>query len=280
MRLSIGSAAKLGFIDIKQLTPPTTCYVMLGKKCQNNCSFCSQNNEEHKLSRINWPEFNEKEIINQINSSDFQRVCLQCTSVEINVLNLIISKINKPISISYNFNHINQIKLIHKKVDNICIPFDVANKDKFYEIKHENYDNKLKIITQAAKLFPNKISTHLIVGLGETESEIVKLIKYFYSIGVDVGLFAFTPIKGTKLENVEQPKIGYYRRIQAKHYKIKHNTNKLSPVAFMTSGCEECNRPYYNESPKGPIYNYPRKLTDEEYENCKNETIQIKDLQA
>jgi biotin synthase len=27
---------------------------------------------------------------------------------------------------------------------------------------------------------------------------------------------------------------------------------------FRTSGCPNCNRPYYNEKPSGPIYNYPK----------------------
>lgn len=33
---------------------------------------------------------------------------------------------------------------------------------------------------------------------------------------------------------------------------------------FLTSGCPNCNRPYYNEKPSGPIYNYPRPLTKKE----------------
>jgi biotin synthase len=33
---------------------------------------------------------------------------------------------------------------------------------------------------------------------------------------------------------------------------------------FLTSGCPDCNRPYYNEKPSGPIYNYPRNLTEED----------------
>jgi biotin synthase len=30
---------------------------------------------------------------------------------------------------------------------------------------------------------------------------------------------------------------------------------------FQTSGCPDCNRPFYNEKPGGPLYNYPRPLT-------------------
>jgi biotin synthase-related radical SAM superfamily protein len=33
---------------------------------------------------------------------------------------------------------------------------------------------------------------------------------------------------------------------------------------FQTRGCPDCNRPYYNERPRGPMFNYPRKLDDDE----------------
>ena len=33
---------------------------------------------------------------------------------------------------------------------------------------------------------------------------------------------------------------------------------------FVTCGCPDCNRPFYNEKPSGPIYNYPEGLTKEE----------------
>jgi biotin synthase len=39
-----------------------------------------------------------------------------------------------------------------------------------------------------------------------------------------------------------------------------------SGVPFITSGCPDCNRPYYNEKPGGPLYNYPFMPTEEELE--------------
>ena len=41
----------------------------------------------------------------------------------------------------------------------------------------------------------------------------------------------------------------------------------LSGEPFLTSGCPDCNRPFYNEKPSGPLYNYPKKLTCEELES-------------
>jgi biotin synthase len=35
-------------------------------------------------------------------------------------------------------------------------------------------------------------------------------------------------------------------------------------AAFQTSGCQGCNRPYYNERPGGVMYNYARPLSPEE----------------
>jgi biotin synthase len=46
---------------------------------------------------------------------------------------------------------------------------------------------------------------------------------------------------------------------------------------FRTTGCPNCNRPFYNESPKGlrdlqkPLYNYPIKLTKEHITKVKRE---------
>jgi biotin synthase len=42
-----------------------------------------------------------------------------------------------------------------------------------------------------------------------------------------------------------------------------------SGVPFLTSGCPGCNRPYYNERPGGPLYNFPRQLLPEEIEETK-----------
>jgi len=103
-------------------------------------------------------------------------------------------------------------------------------------------------------------------------------------------LFAFTPIPGTLLENSPQPSLSHYRRVQIAHYLITHGKTLCENMTFdddgclidfgvseeqlrevidtgepfVTSGCPGCNRPYYNEKPSGPIYNYPRQPLSEE----------------
>ena len=108
--------------------------------------------------------------------------------------------------------------------------------------------------------------------------------------GVTVGLFAFTPIRGTTMGDRLPPPIGSYRRAQIAHYLIKNHLSSVERFgfsaegritdfglereellriladgrAFQTSGCPGCNRPYYNERPGGTMYNYPRPLTPDE----------------
>jgi len=271
MRLSQGTAAKLGFLRAKQLAMPTTCYVLLGDKCGNNCLFCAQTVSGSKLSRIDWPEFPADEIIEGINASDFRRVCLQCSGIGIKDVKKVAECIDKPVSVSYNFRNVGEIRQVAPKVDRICIPIDAANSSLFHTIKHSGFAERLELVELAAKEYPGRITTHLIVGLGETESEMKELIRSLTNAGVTVGLFAFTPLKGTRLEHWKAPSIGYYRRVQAELFKTSNNTEKIFPEAFMTSGCACCNRPYYNERPGGQMYNYPRALKKEEFQRCKHE---------
>jgi len=255
MRLSTGSAAKLGLLNIEQLTEPTTCYVMLGEQCVNNCQFCAQSINHNQLSRIEWPEFGD--VTEKINKSDFKRVCLQCTSVGIGEVKHWAQKINKPISISYNFKEMHEIDDIIEHADRVSIPLDAATAEIYRDVKADDFNKKLALIESAAKKYPGKISTHLIAGLGETEAEMQKIIDKLQELNVTIGLFAFTPIKGTKLENRKPPELAYYRKLQ-----------KYLKTGFRTSGCVDCNRPYYNEKPTGPIYNYPRELNEEELKNA------------
>jgi biotin synthase len=135
------------------------------------------------------------------------------------------------------------------------------------------------------------------VGLGETEKEIVDAIFWCTDSGIYPSLFAFTPIGGTALEDMKQPPIESYRRIQlARHlivqgktrYEIMEFDEKGKIVdfgisktqlretiseglAFCTSGCPGCNRPYYNESPGGLMYNFPRPPLSEEINEIKED---------
>ncbi|MDD4352133.1 MAG: radical SAM protein, partial [Candidatus Gracilibacteria bacterium] len=161
------------------------------------------------------------------------------------------------------------------------------SESEFEQVKGGSLEKYLKFILELAHSFPGKIGTHVIVGFSETEEELVNLLRKLHSAGVVTSLFAFTPVRGTKLEDQKAPSLEKYRRVQVAFELVKqsrdsglgtrngeiidfgydkddlYNLLKNSKV-FEVNGCEGCSRPYYNERPGGVIYNWPRGLTEEE----------------
>ena len=316
IRVSIGSAAVLGLKSIEFPVPPTTCYIMTFKEghCIANCGFCPQARDAkssiEKLSRITWPMFSFKDFLIKLKymppQRRFRRICIQSLNYKENFKDLIeiITEIksisNIPISIAIPPMSKEKLKELYSVgVQRVGIALDGASSVIFEEIKGKgvngpyNWDHHMESIKNALEIFPEGlITSHIIVGLGETEKDITSLIKKLKDLKVLSSLFAFTPIKGTKLEDYHQPELIKFRKMQLvrhlileeKRYikdfffnqdgvlvNININRRKLKEIvdftdAFQTSGCPGCNRPYYTSRPSGPIYNYPRKLNEKEKE--------------
>ena len=305
IRISTGTAAVLGLNNLVSKVSPTTAYLMQGEKCTNNCSFCAQarnsSSDGALLSRVTWPEFSLSKVVGGLTEAcskgNLKRVCIQvvrCDNFE--TLKTPIQTIKKaipqiPLSISVSLDSIDAIsKVFAFGADIVNISVDGASQSVFEAVKQRSWDNTWSLLTAASKTFPNRLHTHLIAGLGESEKDIVETLQKCQDLGIGAGLFAFTPIKGTFLENRSQPPLASYRRLQAARFLITHQYARADQFAydskenlislgleketleqllnsgktFETTGCQGCNRPYYNESPRQIPYNYPRPLTEEE----------------
>ena len=315
IRVSLGSAVVLDLLGGKLDAKPTTAYLMTYKsgKCNANCSFCPQarssKSKDELLSRVCWPLFSSKRVFNRLESAfvgkNIKRVCIQALNYPNVFLNLaalvgmIKQKAVVPVSVSCQPKDRQDIKLLAEAgAERIGIALDAATEKLFGAIKGAgvggpyNWHNQLKRLGEAIEVFGiGNVSTHIIVGLGETEEELVDLIQKCLDMGVLPALFAFTPVPGTALENKAQPSLASYRRIQLARYlmlnRYKRNDeflfdadskiicdfglekNAMTQIIetgkpFLTSGCPDCNRPFYNEKPSGPIYNYPQNLKPSE----------------
>ena len=70
------------------------------------------------------------------------------------------------------------------------------------------WENQFRQLNEALAVFgKGNVSTHVIVGLGETEKEAVEVIQRCVDMGVLPALFAFTPVRGTALEAKLPPKL-------------------------------------------------------------------------
>jgi len=187
------------------------------------------------------------------------------------------------------------LRLREAGTEMISIPLDGATPRIFDEIKGRDvkgpyrWERHMEALRAAVEVFGDgNVGSNLIVGLGETEREAAELIQRLHDMKVKTVLFAFTPLAGTRLESLSPPQMEKYRRLQAARHLIVNGCAALEDlsfdeggritgyrgvdlesvlgdgVAFMTTGCPGCNRPFYNERPSGPYYNYPRPLTEDE----------------
>jgi len=308
VRVALGTGIVLGLWRGQLTTPPTTAHFLTyhEKKCDSNCQFCPQAREStadmKMLSRVVWPRCDCERVLAALEekNGEFKRICIQTVNykgVVDDVCELVAQikeKSQAPISVSCQPLMPEDVKRFAEAgVDRVSIALDVATPELFDRLKGKSvgssytWEGHIRALDEAHKTF--QVSTHLIVGLGESEEEMVRAIQFLHDHGIAIALFAFTPIAGTPLANKPQPDVASYRRIQLAQYliakgisganRMKFDGGKMvdfgashdelrtavnSGVPFRTTGCPGCNRPFYNESPRGPIYNYPRKPTSKE----------------
>lgn len=307
--VSAGTAGVVGLRPIRQADAPTTAYLMVGERCSYDCAFCAQARHSaaraHFLARVTWPPYPLEDTLRAIQHSyarhEIVRCCLQVTVFpgylpqtlalvqEIHSLSAI------PICVSITVPHLDGVQsLLEQGAERVTLALDAACERVYRGAKGDDWSRRLNLLYEAARLFPGRIGTHLVVGLGETEQEMAMTIQDMVDRQVTIGLFAFTPVAGTMWEDRPPPPLPSYRRIQVARYLLAMGACRvegfhfsamgqilsygLHPTqlqellangrAFQTAGCLGCNRPYYNERPGKAMYNYPRPLQIAEIETA------------
>ena len=321
IRVSVGTAVVLGLLEGKLDAEPTTAYLMTYRlgKCTANCGFCPQARDSKSntelLSRVAWPSLPTPNVLTALTEKakygKIERVCIQALNYGdvFGHIEAIVKEIKKhsaiAVSVSCQPLNIRNIERLKKSgVDRLGIALDAATEALFIEVKGSGvgslytWENQFKQLNEAIGVFgKGNVSTHVIVGLGETEKEAADVIQRCFDLGVLPALFAFTPVRGTSLEAKSPPKLESYRRVQLARYLIVQGKARsediefddegkicsfgvandvlekiiASGLPFRTSGCSDCNRPFYNEKPSGPIYNYPKHPKQEEIKEIKKQ---------
>jgi len=257
--------------------------------------------EKDRLSRVIWPHFELQEVLAAPLSERFQRICLQClmdpayiSLVLPDLIEELSSASGLPISVSISpVSSDNLSELKGRGAERVGIALDCASRELFPGIKGRGvgnpytFDGCWEALDRAVRVFgKGRVSTHLIAGLGETDRELIEALAKCVEMGVLPSLFSYTPLKGTALGG-SSPPLPRYRAMQVSRHLIVEGgwgsgdfqfdgsgrligmdeggiPSGIPGKVFMTIGCPDCNRPYYNERPGGPIFNYPRPLTEDE----------------
>mgnify|MGYP000002777265 CR=1 FL=1 len=252
IRVSLGTANILGLTRIKVLENPTTAYLMsyIDGKCYANCKFCTQardsSSKSNYLSRIIWPKYPLEKVLEALQrTKNIRRICLQTLiypryiEESAEIIGRIKSKVKIPISVSIHPRSREDIlKIKNAGAERIGIGLDAATKELFEKVKSPfSWYKTIKLIDEALEIFgKNKVSVHLIYGLGESDLDFIRLMINLEKKKAIIGLFAFTPMEGTALENKPAPRIEKYWAIQLAHHLITKFSADLRNFKFDEKG--------------------------------------------
>lgn len=275
--------------------------------CHAKCAYCGLSGsrrtetdwEDNSFIRVDWPIMKLEAVKDSLKNAScphVERVCVSmitrreacgdCIEV-VSQLRKVIPRISVLITPTIvNKRWLKDVKTAG--ADMIGIAIDAATPEIFEKYRGagvkgpHRWQKYWKTVEQALEVFgKDNVGIHFIVGLGETERELVSAIQKAQNMGCKTHLFSFFPEKGSDMEDHPQPPIGAYRRIQLARYLVNNEitshsqmsfngdgqitdfgvvSEELEPVikngkAFMTSGCRgetrdnACNRPFGNCTP-------------------------------
>ncbi|MCZ7393915.1 MAG: radical SAM protein, partial [Candidatus Methanoperedens sp.] len=301
-------------------TPPTTAYLQIytEKRCSANCLFCAQaSGSSAELTRIARGMYMPAElelVVRRLKMSYergyLARACIQTALYDnwwqdtVYLIRRLREESPIPISLSvFPLSNARYEELQKMGVNELTIPLDACTPGLFERIKGKgaggpySWDTHMEGIRRAARIF-EKVGTHLMLGLGESDEDAVRIISELWKNNVNPALFSYTYIPGAQhiiLEKNQDGIIKHYRTVQLARHLIVQGMASFSDMrfengilcdfgvksdlllsvieegeAFQTSGCPDCNRPMANEN-FSKIYNFPRKPNDEEIEGIKND---------
>jgi lipoyl synthase len=278
--------------------------------CRASCSYCGlagNRNPEASATfiRVKWPVYPMSEIIFRLQqgTSPFRRACvsmlthhhaLEDACIVVRQLrrntDLPVSGLISPTVMK---GETDLEKIRDAGADRVGVAVDAVTPELFEQhrgkgvVGPHRWEIFLKCMEDAVKVFgPYKVGVHLIVGLGETEQQMVAFMDMSRKMKITNQLFSFFPESGSVLEKHPRPDMDQYRRIQLARYLIDEGLASIEAMRFsddgrlvdfgldvkplislgtpfMTSGCPgkdgsmACNRPFGNERAGEPMRNYP-----------------------
>ncbi len=317
LRTSYAAAMTLGFKNGRfyrgAKSPCVNLLLTYQEGCGGNCAYCGLSMKrpggytDKSFIRVGWPSYKLTDIIQGVGESGdkVKRICISMITNgrsnrdTINITKAIKKDLDTPVSLLISPTILNKDTLYDFKdagADMIGVAVDCATPELFEKIRGRGvrgphkWEKYWRIYEDSIEIFGKDMAgVHLIVGLGESESEMITTIQRSRDMGGSTHLFSFFPESDSQLADHPQPPMGQYRRIQLARYLIDGDIvraddfsfddtgrltdygigeEKLSKIidegsAFMTSGCPgrdgvvACNRPYANCLPGPDIRNFP-----------------------
>ena len=289
--------------------------------CRANCAYCGlarhreaeRDYADRNFIRVDWPAVPMEEVVNRVandgENSPFHRMCISMITHPrsdddtVSVLKKWTDKIDPdaiPISILSNPTTMGRadVQLLRDLGSDIfTVALDAATPELFDRTRGKGVQSPHKwskywqVLEDARDIFgPQKFGVHIIVGMGETEYEVLQLVQQVVAMGGHNHMFCFFPEDGSLMDHLPATPRDQWRRVQLGRYLIDYRGARVdhmkfdelgrvidfglpkaelddiidTGVAFRTSGCpgkfaddiSACDRPY-GDSPPSDIASFP-----------------------
>ncbi|WP_373696447.1 radical SAM protein [Hyphobacterium lacteum] len=289
--------------------------------CRANCAYCGlarhreadRDYADRNFIRVDWPAVPMAEIAEKVGkdpeNSPFHRMCISMITHPrsdedtVTVLKTWTDHVDPdaiPISILSNPTTMGREDVKRLKdmgSDIFTVALDAATPAIFDRTRGKgvqsphSWKKYWEVLLDARDIFgPQKFGAHIIVGMGETEHEILNLVQQLVDMGGHSHMFCFYPEQGSLMDHLPATPRDQWRRVQLARYLIDYcgvrvdqmkfdeegrvsdfgmprgelDTIIDAGIAFRTSGCpgkfaediSACDRPY-GDSPPSDIASYP-----------------------
>ncbi len=332
VRVSLAAAMTLGLKPGRMFRNATCDCVNLLENypagCYANCTYCGLARERPGLARDNtfirvgWPLFPTDLVAEAVarKLGTVGRVCVAMVQDKraypdlVEITRRIRRRSDVPISALVTATLLDVAKLAAIRdagADIVGIGLDAASEAVFFRTRGRgargphSWAQHWEIARAARRIFgPLKVNCHVVVGLGETDRDLVDLFYRLASEEIAAYLFSFNPEPGTAMAAVPRPRLTRWRRVQLTKYLIeRHGLSReaiefdeagmlnavraprvlieacfADGLAFMTNGCPDrhgrmaCNRPFGSYRPGEAFRDYPFVPEDEDTPLIRAET--------
>ena len=289
--------------------------------CRANCAYCGlarhreaeRDYADRNFIRVDWPAVPMADIVDivakDLENSPFHRMCISMITHPrseedtFTVLEQWTDRIDPdaiPVSILSNPTTMTRDDVQRTKdlgADIFTVALDAATPELFDRTRGKGVQSPHKwkkywdIMLEARDIFgPQKFGAHIIVGMGETEQEVLSLVQELVDLGGHSHMFCFFPEEGSLMDHLPATPRDQWRRVQLARYLIDYRDVRVdhmtfdeagrvksygisdaelsdvidAGIAFRTSGCpgkfqddiSACDRPY-GDSPPSNIASYP-----------------------
>lgn len=228
--------------------------------CLSDCAYCGLartrpgDYEDKSFIRVDWPLFETDQVVERMAryQDKMTRLCISMVTHgnafadTADITQRITSKIDTPLSILVAPPTLNRERLLdfkHLGVDMIGVGLDAITEKTFYDTRTNvpngglKWDNYQDIIRYSREIFgPWKVNIHTVVGLGETDLDLVNTFYDLKARQILAYLFCFNPEPDSRMADHTKSTIKRWRRIQLVKYLIEEKDLPQNAIRFDGEG--------------------------------------------